>query len=138
MLVSFFQEHPYDVNCAVNLGVLLIEFFELCRKNFYHLKVGIDEGGFYFPKDQLPKDQVLVANGLYKLGLLHLSIKQSFKHAYHKLHMSMVRRTTPTTPTWPSLLGEIVQIPVENCAWSQVGMYFYSTSTLSWPLKKRE
>ena len=128
MLVSFFQHHPRrDVNSDGNLGVLLIEFFELYGRNFNHMKVGIsvNDGGYYFAKDQM-----LGSNGRGDTRLLYISdplnpeenaskgcygflqVKQSFEHAFNRLHMSMVCRDRPT-PMCPSLLGEIVQIPVE-------------------------
>lgn len=42
----------------VNLGVLLIEFFELYGRHFNYLRTGIrvKDGGSYLPKEEIQKD----------------------------------------------------------------------------------
>ncbi|KAK9471742.1 uncharacterized protein V1510DRAFT_419501 [Dipodascopsis tothii] len=56
MVLSFLQVHPKvasgEIDARDNLGVLLIEFFELYGKNFNYEVVGIDvDGACYFHKD---------------------------------------------------------------------------------------
>ncbi|KIR30032.1 DNA polymerase sigma subunit [Cryptococcus deuterogattii LA55] len=56
MVISFLQLHPKlrrsEINPELNLGTLLIEFFELFGRNFNYNDVGISirRGGFYFSK----------------------------------------------------------------------------------------
>ena len=57
LVISFLQLHPKvrraEVDPATNLGVLLIEFFELYGKNFGYDDTGISlrEGGYYYSKE---------------------------------------------------------------------------------------
>ena len=50
------REDPADPN--INLGVMLIEFFELYGRNFNYLKTGIriKNGGAYVPKDEITRE----------------------------------------------------------------------------------
>ncbi|KAG0205645.1 hypothetical protein BGX28_002761 [Mortierella sp. GBA30] len=65
MILSFLQMHPHIQACMINpednLGVLVIEFFELYGHCFNYHKVGIrvDDGGSYFvkPIKQQPPQQ---------------------------------------------------------------------------------
>ena len=56
LIVSFLQVHPRKDAAKedANLGVLLIEFFELYGRMFNYVRTGIrvHDGGGYFPKDQ--------------------------------------------------------------------------------------
>ena len=128
MIVSFLQLHPRKqaTDSNANLGVLLIEFFELYGRNFNYMKVGISvlNGGCYFPKEALS------TNGVSEVGLLYIQdplndgenasrgcygiqqVKQSFEHAFNRLHIAVLTREKPT-PTKPSLLSNIVQISEE-------------------------
>ena len=126
MIVSFFQMHPRkhatDASSA-NLGVLLLEFFELYGRQFNYLKVGISvvNGGCYFSKDALG------INGSGENGLLFIQdplapndnasrgcygfpqVKQAFEHAFNKIHLDVLSRERPA-PAKPSILSSIVQI----------------------------
>ncbi len=44
--------------CDMNLGVLLIEFFELYGRQFNYLRTGIRirDGGMYMPKEAIQKN----------------------------------------------------------------------------------
>ncbi|ELW70170.1 DNA polymerase sigma [Tupaia chinensis] len=59
MAISFLQLHPrIDARRAdENLGMLLVEFFELYGRNFNYLKTGIriKEGGAYIAKEEIMK-----------------------------------------------------------------------------------
>lgn len=59
MIVSFLQLHPrIDArSMQTNLGVLLIEFFELYGRCFNYMKtaIRITNGGCYLPKDDIMK-----------------------------------------------------------------------------------
>lgn len=56
-LYIFFQLHPrQNAFCpGANLGVLLIEFFELYGRNFNYMKTGIrvKDGGTYISKEEV-------------------------------------------------------------------------------------
>ena len=129
MIVSFFQMHPRkdasDPSTA-NLGVLLIEFFELYGRQFNYMKVGISvtNGGCYFSKEALG------FNGTGENGLLFIQdpllpnenasrgcygfqqVKQAFEHAFNRLHLDVLTREKPS-PTKASLLSGIVVISKE-------------------------
>lgn len=128
MLISFFQQHPrnHALDSSANLGVLLIEFFELYGRHFNYMKVGISivDRGCYFPKDAVvgayEGEQGLLyvqdpinsesnaARGCYGI----YQIKQAFEHAFNRLHMAVLIREKPT-PAKPSLLSTIVQVSEE-------------------------
>lgn len=62
MCISFLQLHPRpDVhNQKCNLGVLLIEFFELYGRKFNYMQTGIRirDGGRYISKEEMQKDMI--------------------------------------------------------------------------------
>lgn len=129
MMVSFFQLHPrYKTSdTSANLGVLLIEFFELYGRQFNYLQVGISvrEGGCYFPKEALAGSNGASENGLLLIqdplnpqenasrGCYgYLQVKQAFEHAFNRLHIAVLSREQPSLTT-PSLLSLIVQVSEE-------------------------
>ena len=129
MIISFFQLHPRNLASdptTGNLGVLLIEFFELYGRQFNYMKVGISvsNGGLYFSKEALG------INGTGENGLLFIQdplspnenasrgcygfqqVKQAFEHAFNKLHLDVLTRESPS-PTKTSILSAIVLISKE-------------------------
>lgn len=61
MCISFLQLHPrLHTTTNVNLGVLLIEFFELYGRKFNYMKTGISikNDGRYIPKEELQREMV--------------------------------------------------------------------------------
>lgn len=64
MCISFLQLHPRMQNPNnihnANLGVLLLEFFELYGRKFNYMKTGISvkNGGRYIPKEELQREMV--------------------------------------------------------------------------------
>ena len=94
LVVSFLQRHPRSEITAndANLGVLLVEFFELYGRNFNYSIVGIkvDGTGSYFnKKEQRMDDSVLcvidpadpmnnVGRGCFGMW----DVKRAFEHAY--------------------------------------------------------
>jgi non-canonical poly(A) RNA polymerase PAPD5/7 len=63
MCISFLQLHPrQNVTSPLNanLGVLLLEFFELYGRKFNYMKTGISikNGGRYIPKEELQREMV--------------------------------------------------------------------------------
>lgn len=59
MCISFLQLHPRpDRLSSANLGVLLIEFFELYGRKFNYMQTGIrvKDGGCYISKEEMQKE----------------------------------------------------------------------------------
>ncbi len=128
LLVSFLQHHPRHaaVESNPNLGVLLIEFFELYGRHFNYMKTGISllNEGAYFAKEERSslssgKNSLLyvedpcnedenAAGGCFGLW----QIKQSFDYAFCRLHSTVLSRESPI-PMKNSLLSEIITVSKE-------------------------
>ena len=129
LLVSFLQLHPRHAaaDANANLGVLLIEFFELYGRNFNYMKTGITvlNGGSYFPKEEMTqkmgpgKNSLLyetdpanptenAAGGCFGLW----QVKQAFDYAFCRLHSLVLSRDNPT-PHQDSLLSAIIKVSKE-------------------------
>lgn len=127
LLVSFLQLHPR--HCATesnpNLGVLLIEFFELYGRNFNYMKTAISvlDRGSYIPKEDMlkstGKNSLLyvmdpsnptenAAGGCFGLW----QVKQAFDHAFCRLHSTVLSRDNPI-PKRESLLSDIIKVSKE-------------------------
>lgn len=132
MVISFLQLHPrIDArNPSENLGVLLIEFFELYGRHFNYLKTGIRirNGGAYIAKEEIMKsmtngyrpsmlcieDPLLPGNdvGRGSYGAMH--VKQVFDYAYTVLGHAV----SPLAQSYPnkdceSTLGRIIRLTQE-------------------------
>ena len=124
LVVSFLQRHPRSEITAddANLGVLLVEFFELYGRNFNYSIVGIkvDGTGSYFNKtEQRMDDSVLcvidpadpmnnVGRGCFGMW----DVKRAFEHAY--VALSRVLLNTGTKDMQRSnktVLSLIVSVP---------------------------
>ncbi|XP_057684324.1 terminal nucleotidyltransferase 4A [Corythoichthys intestinalis] len=130
MVISFLQLHPrIDArNPSENLGVLLIEFFELYGRHFNYLKTGIriKNGGAYIAKDDMAmtngyrpsmlciEDPLLPGNdvGRGSYGAMH--VKQVFDYAYTVLShaVSPLARSYPNKDC-ESTLGRIIRLTQE-------------------------
>lgn len=106
MCISFMQLHPRQINPDVdNLGVLLLEFFELYGRKFNYLKIGISikNGGRYIPKEDLQRDMVdghrpsllciedplTPGNDIGRSSYGALHVKQAFEYAYLMLSQAV-------------------------------------------------
>lgn len=103
MTISFLQLHPrVDASSdQANLGVLLIEFFELYGRYFNYISVGIRirDGGSYVPKHTIQKqmelgyrpsilcieDPLNPKNDIGKSSYGALNVKKAFDYAYLQL-----------------------------------------------------
>ncbi|XP_041867455.1 terminal nucleotidyltransferase 4A isoform X2 [Melanotaenia boesemani] len=132
MVISFLQLHPrIDArNPSENLGVLLIEFFELYGRHFNYLKtaIRIRNGGAYVAKEEMMKamingyrpsmlcieDPLLPGNdvGRGSYGAMH--VKQVFDYAYTVLShaVSPLARSYPNKDC-ESTLGRIIRLTQE-------------------------
>nr|XP_006813805.1 PREDICTED: PAP-associated domain-containing protein 5-like [Saccoglossus kowalevskii] len=126
MTVSFFQLHPrYDTMPRIaNLGVLLIEFFELYGRLFNYHKTGIRvrDGGCYIPKEELMKDMtdgyrpsllciedpLHRGNDIGRSSYGALKVQEAFDYAY-----SILSRGTFMPSHGHSILGRVVRVTNE-------------------------
>lgn len=127
MVISFLQLHPRE-NAKLdqsNLGVLLIEFFELYGRNFNYIRVGISvtNGGSYVPKSQILKemepgyrpsilciqDPLNPQNDIGKSSYGALNVKRAFENAFHTLTSEIGPSRHPLNPS-QSLLGLILSV----------------------------
>uniref|UniRef100_A0A671SPW9 polynucleotide adenylyltransferase n=1 Tax=Sinocyclocheilus anshuiensis TaxID=1608454 RepID=A0A671SPW9_9TELE len=87
MVISFLQLHP-RIDCRasnINLGILLIEFFELYGRHFNYLKTGIrvkDGGNRYRPSMLCIEDPNLPGNDVGRSSYGAMQVKEVFNYAY--------------------------------------------------------
>ncbi|XP_065608893.1 terminal nucleotidyltransferase 4A isoform X3 [Cyrtonyx montezumae] len=132
MAISFLQLHPrIDARRAdENLGMLLIEFFELYGRNFNYLKTGIriKNGGAYVAKEEIMKvmtngyrpsmlcieDPLLPGNDVGRSSYGAMQVKQVFDYAYIVLShaVSPLARSYPNRDS-ESTLGRIIKVTQE-------------------------
>ncbi len=128
LIVSFLQRHARTraTDPDANLGVLLIEFFELYGRHFNYMKTAITilDGGSYFSKTDVdsPDDRSLLyiidptdpdkgnaSRGCYGMW----QVKQAFEQAFLRLNASVLSRDIPTPKSESSLLGSIIEVSAE-------------------------
>ncbi|XP_017338038.1 terminal nucleotidyltransferase 4A isoform X2 [Ictalurus punctatus] len=132
MVISFLQLHPrIDArNPNMNLGVLLIEFFELYGRHFNYLKTGIriKNGGAYMAKEDIMKamsngyrpsmlcieDPLLPGNDVGRSSYGAMQVKHVFDYAYIVLSHAV----SPLANSYPnkdsdSTLGRIIKVTQE-------------------------
>ncbi|XP_044298862.1 terminal nucleotidyltransferase 4A isoform X2 [Varanus komodoensis] len=132
MAISFLQLHPrIDARrLDENLGMLLIEFFELYGRNFNYLKTGIriKNGGAYIAKEEIMRamtngyrpsmlcieDPLLPGNDVGRSCYGAMQVKQVFDYAYIVLShaVSPLARSYPNRDT-ESTLGRIIKVTQE-------------------------
>ncbi|XP_065676739.1 terminal nucleotidyltransferase 4A-like isoform X1 [Hydra vulgaris] len=129
LTVSFLQLHPrIDVKKSnVNLGVLLMEFFELYGRNFNYQKVGIKikNGGSYIDKDLLAKDlgngecpallciedPVTLGNDIGRSSYGILRVKEAFEYAFNILDSAFRNESYFTINPGSTYLSRIISVP---------------------------
>lgn len=132
MVISFLQLHPrIDArNPEENLGVLLIEFFELYGRHFNYLKTGIriKNGGAYIAKEEIMKsmangsrpsmlcieDPLLPGNDVGRGSYGAMRVQEVFDYAYTVLSHAV----SPLAQSYPnkdseSTLGRIIRLTQE-------------------------
>lgn len=140
LVISFLQAHPLIqsglIRAHENLGVLMMEFFELYGKNFNYEVVGISvlDDGVYFEKENRGwvnegrpnnlsiEDPQNIENDISKGSFAVNAVRQSFEHAFNVLKCAIneyeaylgrrVERASSATSIYeknePSLLGSII------------------------------
>ncbi|XP_041759342.1 terminal nucleotidyltransferase 4A isoform X2 [Coregonus clupeaformis] len=129
MVISFLQLHPrIDASSPnINLGILLIEFFELYGRHFNYLKTGIrvKNGGAYMVKEDMTKvmtngyrpsmlcieDPLMPGNDVGRSSYGAMQVKQVFDYAYIVLGhaVSPLARSYPNKDI-DSTLGRIIKV----------------------------
>nr|XP_055074980.1 terminal nucleotidyltransferase 4A isoform X2 [Misgurnus anguillicaudatus] len=132
MVISFLQLHPrIDArNPKMNLGILLIEFFELYGRHFNYLKTGIriKDGGAYMAKEDIMKamsngyrpsmlcieDPLLPGNDVGRSSYGAMQVKDAFEYAY----IILGHAVSPLARSYPnkdidSTLGRIIKVTQE-------------------------
>lgn len=126
MCVNFLQLHPRAEghNINANLGVLLIEFFELYGRhfNYNHLGISVKNGGSYLRKDEMEngssspylsvEDPLTPGNDLGRGSYGIMQVKQSFDYAYRALHTG-VTWILPRGCSYETILSRVVKVTDE-------------------------
>lgn len=131
MTISFLQLHPREDahSDKANLGVLLLEFFELYGHNFNYLKVGlrIRDGGSYVPKyvvqEQMEsgyrpsilciEDPLNPKNDIGKSSYGALNVKKAFDRAFLSLNQECGPANYDSNERKLSTLVKIISVPAE-------------------------
>ncbi|KAK3584556.1 hypothetical protein CHS0354_030561 [Potamilus streckersoni] len=135
LTISFLQLHPRNdaVDPNANLGVLLIEFFELYGRNFNYLSTGIRirDGGSYVRKDDIHKgldngyrlsivcieDPLNPGNDIGRSSYGAMQVKYAFEHAYLTLSNALLPQNMHFLQGSGSILGRIVRVTDEVVAY---------------------
>lgn len=131
MCISFLQLHPRQCSYnSANLGVLLIEFFELYGRKFNYMKTGISikNGGRYIPKEELQREMVdghrpsllciedplTPGNDIGRSSYGALQVKQAFEYAYIVLSQAVSPLNNYLNDcNRQSILGRIIKVTDE-------------------------
>lgn len=153
LAVSFLQLHPRRAatDASANLGVLLIEFFELYGRQFNYMKAAIDvrNGGTYIPKPSNDSAMLYIVDptnpeenasrGCYGM----YQVKQAFEYAFLRLSKLVITRDTPILRT-QSLLSSVIEVSTEVVAYrnwvdatwqpsTPPSQYYYPPTTAMFP-----
>ncbi|XP_076268903.1 terminal nucleotidyltransferase 4B-like isoform X2 [Rhynchophorus ferrugineus] len=129
MCISFLQLHPRQDGVRqsnANLGVLLIEFFELYGRKFNFINTGIRirDGGMYITKEEMQKDMVdghrpsmlciedplQPSNDIGRSSYGILLVKKAFEYAYTILTNVVHPQSANNDCYLQSILGRIVRV----------------------------
>lgn len=130
MTVSFLQQRPRgDDPSSSNLGVLLLEFFELYGKNFNYFLTGIriKDGGAYIRKEEVLRDAqdafrtsilciedpLTPGNDIGRSSYGALTVKRAFEYAYMVLNQAVLYPNPATMGPCQSILGRIIRVTDE-------------------------
>ncbi|XP_034099374.2 non-canonical poly(A) RNA polymerase protein Trf4-1-like isoform X1 [Drosophila albomicans] len=127
MCVSFLQLHPRKVVASkANLGVLLLEFFELygSRFSYTNIQISVENGGSYrrAPLTSISQiflpDPLNLENNIGRATNRIMAIRQAFRWAFQVLTLSI----NSTQRNNNSILGQIIHFNkevVDQRAWLQ-------------------
>ncbi|RWS15748.1 non-canonical poly(A) RNA polymerase PAPD5-like protein [Dinothrombium tinctorium] len=131
MTVSFLQLHPRQdaVLPSANLGVLLIEFFELygCCFNYYKVGIRVKGEGSYVPKSDIERqmqdsgnrpsilcieDPLNPSNDIGRSSYGVMNVKKAFEYAFLVLNQAC-GPTASAVDQSESILGRIIKVTDE-------------------------
>ncbi|XP_074595864.1 terminal nucleotidyltransferase 4B-like [Brevipalpus obovatus] len=131
MVVSFLQLHPREdaISTGANLGVLLLEFFELYGRLFNYKNVGIrvKDGGSYVPKEKIQQqmlesgchpsflcieDPLDPTNDIGRSSYGVFKVREAFEYAFFVLNR-VCGPSGSAIDHSQSILGRIVQVPYD-------------------------
>ncbi|CAH1992612.1 unnamed protein product [Acanthoscelides obtectus] len=129
MCISFLQLHPRQDSIrdnSANLGVLLLEFFELYGRKFNYINTGIRirDGGKYINKEEMQREMVdghrpsmlciedplQPSNDIGRSSYGVLQVKQAFEYAYTILNNVMYPLSMYADCQRASILGRIIRV----------------------------
>ncbi|XP_052233237.1 LOW QUALITY PROTEIN: terminal nucleotidyltransferase 4B-like [Dreissena polymorpha] len=131
LVISFLQLHPREDarNPNLNMGVLLVEFFELYGRHFNYLNTGISvkDGGRYRPKDDICKhmynghrpaflcieDPLTPGNDIGRSSYGVMQVIKFFEYAYLVLSYALAPHNACLIKGHQSILGRIVRVTPE-------------------------
>ncbi|KAH9507695.1 Terminal nucleotidyltransferase 4A [Bulinus truncatus] len=137
LVISFLQLHPraHAAKSKTNLGILLIEFFELYGRNFNYLKtaIRIKNGGAYLPKEEVSKemengyrpsmlcieDPLKAGNDIGRSSYGAIAVKNAFEYAYLVLSHAVAPHNSHLFKDNESILGRIVRVTDEVVEYRQ-------------------
>ncbi|XP_070187139.1 terminal nucleotidyltransferase 4B-like isoform X2 [Littorina saxatilis] len=135
LAISFLQLHPRKdaLEPTSNMGVLLVEFFELYGRTFNYMRTGIriKNGGGYIPKDDIVKemdnghrpalmcieDPLNAGNDIGRSSYGAIYVKQAFEYAYLVLGQGVLPQNSHLLKTHSSILGRVVRVTEEVVAY---------------------
>jgi non-canonical poly(A) RNA polymerase PAPD5/7 len=141
MTINFLQLHERVISANENLGILLIEFFELYGKRFNYEKsaIRIKDGGRYVAKDEIRRqfkyshnsilcieDPLDLHNDIGKSSFGALQVKEAFQYAYLTLSNAVLPHNSYLLKNNPSILGRIIRITREVIDYRRKIMSMYS------------
>lgn len=131
LTVSFLQLNPRQdaADPNINLGIMLIEFFELYGRHFNYLKTGIriKNGGAYVPKEDITRemdnghrpsllcieDPLTPGNDIGRSSYGAMQVRQAFEYAYLMLTHALAPQSEYLLHGNQSILGRIVRVTDE-------------------------
>ncbi|KAK9510875.1 hypothetical protein O3M35_005563 [Rhynocoris fuscipes] len=151
MTVSFLQLHPRAevLHPDCNLGVLLIEFFELYGRKFNYIKtaIRIKNGGTYISKQEMQKemkdghrpsvlcieDPLTPGNDIGRGSYGALHVRQAFEYAFISLTQAVnpLNQSSVINPNANSILGRIIRVTDKVITYRQWIRHIFSSKNAS-------
>lgn len=137
LMISFLQNHPrIDVKkTSANLGVLLMEFFELYGRNFNYQKIAVKirGNGSYAKKEKLAKelgedtflpllcieDPITLSCDIGKSSYGILRVKEAFEYAFNVIDIALRNKYYYKVNPNSTYLSRIISVPKDLCEYRE-------------------